>query len=65
MNRFWDLVASSVIVQGLVTLALIGTTCYLYAQGSAIPDSLLSLDGIAVGFFFGSKAQQFVNRKAG
>ena len=62
MDKFWQLVKESVIVQGLVTVAFVGTTCYLYATGQPVPDSLLSLDGVAVGFFFGAKAQQLISK---
>lgn len=62
MTKFWELVKSSVIVQGTVTLVLVGTTCYLYASGQDVPESLLSLDGLVIGFFFGSKSQQIAAR---
>lgn len=55
MRKFWELVKTSTIVQGVVTLAFVGTTCYLYATGQEVPNTLLQLDGIAVGFFFGGK----------
>jgi len=58
MNKAWELVRSSVIVQGLVTLALVGTTCYMFATGQEVPNTLVQLDGIALGFFFGAKMQQ-------
>lgn len=58
MPKLLDLIKSSVIVQGIVTLALVGTTCYLYATGQPVPDTLLQLDGVVVGFFFGAKIQQ-------
>ena len=63
MSKFWELVKSSVIVQGTVTLTLVATTCYLYATGQEVPESLLSLDGLVIGFFFGSKTQQIAARK--
>lgn len=62
MAQFWQLLKESVIVQGLVTLALVGTTCYLYATGKPVPDTLLSLDSLAIGFFFGAKVQQALRR---
>lgn len=62
MQKFWELVKSSTIVQGLVTLALIGTACYLYATGQDVPNSLLQLNGLAMGFFFGAKAQQATSK---
>jgi len=58
MNRFWQLLKESIIVQGLVTLALVGTFCYLVATGRPVPDSLQGLLGLVVGFFFGAKVQQ-------
>ncbi len=63
MSKFWELVKSSVIVQGLVTFVLIGTTCYLYANGKPVPEGLMSLDGLVVGFFFGSKAVQYASSR--
>jgi len=62
MRNFWDLVKESVIVQGIVTLVFVGTTCYLYATGQDVPNTLIQLDGIVVGFFFGAKAQQIAGR---
>lgn len=62
MRKFWELVRSSTIVQGLVTLAFVGTACYLYATSQAVPDSLLQLNGLAVGFFFGAKMQQATSK---
>lgn len=62
MYRFWDLVKSSVIIQGTVTLMLVGTTCYLYAVGQPVPPELLGLDGVVLGFFFGAKMQQAMTR---
>ena len=64
MNKFWELVKSSVIIQGLVTMLFVGTTCYLYATGQEVPNTLIQLDGVVVGFFFGAKVQQITGRKA-
>lgn len=58
MKQLWDLIKSSVVVQGVVTVAFVGTTCYLYATGQPVPDTLLQLTGVATGFFFGAKIQQ-------
>lgn len=62
MNKLWELVKSSVVVQGVVTVAFVGTACYLYATGRPVPDTLLQLTGVATGFFFGAKAQQSLGR---
>lgn len=62
MSRFWDLVRDSTIVQGTITLAVVGVTCYLWATGQPVPDQLWTADGIILGFFFGAKATQIVRR---
>lgn len=63
MDKFWQLVKSSVIIQGSVTLLLVGTTCYLYITGQEVPQSLLSINGLVLGFFFGAKVEQTVARR--
>jgi len=62
MDQFWQLLKDSVIIQGTVTVILVGTTCYLYATGAPVPESLLAMDGLALGFFFGAKVQQALNK---
>lgn len=62
MERFWDLLKTSVIVQGLITLALVGTCCYLWATQQDVPSELWTALSIVLGFFFGSKATQIVRR---
>lgn len=58
VNKFWDLLKSSVIVQGVVTIMFCGTACYLYATGQEIPESLVYFVSGVIGFFFGAKIQQ-------
>jgi len=62
MRTFWELVKSSTIVQGGVTFLLVGTCCYLYATGQDVPNSLVQLNGLAMGFFFGAKMQQATSK---
>lgn len=62
MYQFWNHLKSSVIIQGTVTLMLIGTTCYLYIMGQPVPPELLGFDGLVLGFFFGAKVQQAMTR---
>lgn len=62
MRKFWDLVKQSVIVQGAVTLAFVGTVCYLYATGQEVPSTLIQFAGVVVGYFFGAKQQQITGR---
>lgn len=55
MNRFWDLLERSVIVQGTVTLGIVGTILYLYVTGQEVPSNLQHLTGLLLGFWFGTK----------
>lgn len=62
MERFWELLKESVIIQGLITLALISTTCYLVAAGKPVPSELWAANGLVLGYFFGAKQQAAVIR---
>jgi uncharacterized membrane protein len=64
MDKFWELLQTSVIVQALITLAVVGATVYLVVSGKPIPDQLRDLTGLVIGFYFGSKlALRQVNLK--
>jgi hypothetical protein len=42
MDKFLNLLQKSVITSSVVTLALTGTACYLYATGQDVPAPLLT-----------------------
>ena len=50
--------ASSLVIQGLVTILLISDVVYLYTTGRDVPDGLLTLTGAVMGFWFRSKQSQ-------
>jgi hypothetical protein len=54
-RTFWDVLADSVILQGILTLGVVGCVCYLAVTGQPIPDLLVNIAGVIVGFWFGSK----------
>lgn len=62
MDKFLDLLGKSVIVSGLIALALVGTSCYLFATGQPVPDLLAALVTSVLGYFLGSKAESAINR---
>ena len=62
MKQFLDLVKSSVIIQGLITLCFVGTMCYLWSTGQPVPQELWTANTIVIGFFFGAKTQQTITR---
>ena len=59
-TTFWTLLRESVIMQGLLTLMLCGTLCYLYVTGRDVPSDLGKLTFAVVAFWMGSKSQHAV-----
>jgi len=55
MDKFWDLFKESIIMQGLITLIVIGSTCYLIVTSQPVPELMQALVTLVVGFFFGAK----------
>lgn len=62
MEQFIDLLKSSVIVQGSITFVLVMTYCYLVATNQTIPTNFMELLYVVVGFYFGAKVQNLVNK---
>jgi len=54
-QTFIDLFQQSVIMQGLLSLLVIGLWGYMVVTGQEIPSELSALVTLVVGFFFGSK----------
>jgi hypothetical protein len=65
MTNFWTLLRESVIIQGIITISLLGVCIYLWIVRVEIPPALSSLTTIAVGFFFGSKYSNLMTRTKG
>ena len=63
MNKFWDLWERSLIIRGLVTLMLIGTSCALALMGRAVPAWLYGFAGMAIGSLFTGPVQQATRRQ--
>ncbi len=55
-NKLLDLIQQSVIVQGVLTLGVVGTWLYLHVAGQPVPPELNQIVGLVVGFYFGGKA---------
>jgi len=62
VSKFWELLQESVIVQGLVTVALVGTLCTMFLMGRTVPDLLMQITLLVLGFWFGAKSQ-YANAK--
>ena len=59
---FWTLLRESVIVQSVVTAAIIGVDLYLYVTAGGLPEGLDRLTYIVVSFWMGSKVQHAVDQ---
>jgi hypothetical protein len=55
MSNFWDLLKSSAVTQGVVTIMVLGADIALMLQGRPIPDFFTAVTSLVVGFYFGSK----------
>lgn len=62
MNYFFQLFEESVIIQGLVTLVVVSSVCYLYISGQGVPEGMLTLLYAIIGFWFGSKSEYVIRR---
>jgi len=57
MTTFWTLLKESIIVQSIVTLALILTIIVLVLTDRPVPDVMVNLTTLVIGFWFGTKVQ--------
>jgi len=62
LERFLDLVERSVIVQGLITLAVLLTWLWLIANQLQPPPALNNIVGLVIGFYFGAKSTETIQR---
>jgi len=60
-KTFWDVLADSVIIQGLLTVGVVGCICYMAVTNQTIPEVLINIAGVIVGFWFGSKVTHATN----
>jgi len=60
MDRFWEMFRESIIVQSIITVAVVLTVLYLYATGQEVPIGLGQLGTLVMGFWFGTKSQYVV-----
>ena len=56
MRKFWELMEKSIIIQGIVTVIIVCTVCYLVCTGKEVPNELWAWGGIILGGLFGLKA---------
>ncbi len=61
MPNFWstivELLRESTLIQATMALGCTATMGYLYLTNRPVPDTLLSLVMVIIGYYFGSKSQ--------
>ena len=64
-NKVWadfvDLFKASAIIQGIMAVGATFTMGYLFVTGKQVPDTLITLVMLILGYYFGSKTQQKLN----
>ena len=55
MSTLIDLLKSSVITQGVITVIVLGLIVYLLVTRQPVPDQVWNLTVLVIGFYFGSK----------
>ncbi len=65
MTKFWELFRSSVVLQFSLALIVTITICALYLLGRAVPTTLANAWWIILGFTFGQKVQQSIDKNRG
>ena len=61
MTTFWSLLKESVIVQSIVTLALVLAIIVLVLTNRPVPDVMVNLTTLVLGYWFGTKVQHAAN----
>ena len=59
-ERLIELWKDSSIVQGLITLMIVGTMCYSFLSAGSVPAELSSIVSLILGYYFGTKQQQMI-----
>lgn len=54
-NTLYDLFKSSTLMQGILSVAVVGAYIFLLVTGAEVPETLVVSVGLVLGFFFGSK----------
>lgn len=59
-DKLIELIRSSAVIQGMITLVVCSTWCYLLTAQIPVPSELTNVVYIVLGFYFGGKFQQAV-----
>jgi hypothetical protein len=62
LDKFIDLMKSSAITQGVLSIVIVGGWIYMIVSGTPVPAAYEAVSGLVIGFFFGGKIQAAVQR---
>ena len=58
MKKLLERFMTNETLQAVISAIVIGSTCYLYVTGQVVPDALLGMTSIILGFYFHTVAQR-------
>jgi hypothetical protein len=61
-DKLLDLLQESSLLQALITFGLLVSLLYLYLTGKPVPQELVNAFSVVLGFYFGAKVQNAVNK---
>ena len=61
-ERFWDAMSKSIVISGILALAVWGAIIYLAVVQLIIPDGVMAGGALILGFFFGARSGQQTER---
>lgn len=61
-SRFWDAMSKSILVSGLLALAVWAAIIYLAVAQLPCPDGLMAGGALILGYFFGARSGQQTER---
>jgi len=61
-DRFWDAMSKSIVISGILALAVWGAIIYLAIAQIVIPDGVMAGGALILGFFFGARSGQQTER---
>ena len=63
MDEFVKLLKENVLISSTIAVALVGTSCYMWATGQVLPPALEAALMLVLGYFIGAKAQQVITAR--
>lgn len=65
MHKFWQLLAESVIIRGMLALLFSATVCVMYLRGQDVPEALVNAIMLILGSLFQAAVAASVKKITG